>query len=154
MNFFAILNHWFHLISVVIWIGGVAFQVFIITPFLKRGDPSEVFLKNISDRFRRWAGPLLGILAVTGGINFGVRSKGYEFIPPGYISALGLKVFLVAAVASLYFFDLIRVRHEEPGPPKRDEGAPLLPGFAYTRLTLIIGVVIIFLASMLRQWKF
>ncbi|MBI3804664.1 MAG: hypothetical protein HY282_12980 [Nitrospirae bacterium] len=157
MNFFAVLNHWLHLISVVIWIGGTAFQVFVAAPFLKTGDPSYTFLKNVSKRFRHIVGPLLLVLVVTGGINFGFRRAGYDILPPGYISALGVKVFLVAIIASLYFFDLIRARQEEEPQQKfqpRSEEGPALPGFAYTRLTLIIGLVIIFLASMLRQWKF
>lgn len=154
MNFFAVLNHWLHLISVVIWVGGAAFQVFVAAPLLKTGDPSYDFLKGLYSRFRRIVGPLIFILVVTGIINFGVRSKGYEFVPPGYISALGVKVFLFAAIASLYFFGVLRSRYKEEQDEKPREDQPTLPGFAYTRLTLIIGLIIIFLASMLRQWKF
>jgi len=153
MNFFAVLNHWLHLISVVIWIGGTAFQVFVAAPLLKTGDPSYDFLRGINKRFRRIVGPILFILVVTGGINFGVRSKGYEFVPPGYISALGVKVFLFAAIASFYFFGVLRSRYKDEEEKPR-ENQPTLPEFVYTRLTLIIGLIIIFLASMLRQWKF
>ncbi len=154
MNFFAVLNHWLHLISVVIWIGGVAFQVFVAAPLLKTGDPSYSFLKEISNRFRRIVGPLIFVLVVTGGINFGFRRRGYEFVPPGYISALGVKVLLVSIIASFYFFELIGSRQEEDPRERTGGEQPVLPGFAYTRLTLIIGLIIIFLASMLRQWKF
>ncbi|TAK06033.1 MAG: hypothetical protein EPO39_09825 [Candidatus Manganitrophaceae bacterium] len=154
MNFFAVLNHWLHLISVVVWIGGTAFQVFVEAPLLKTGDPSYHFLKNISKRFRRIVGPLILLLVVTGGINFGFRRRGYEFVPPGYISALGVKVFLVAIIASLYFFELLGAREEEDPRERTGGEQPILPGFTYTRLTLIIGLIIIFLASMLRQWKF
>jgi len=31
-----ILNHWLHLISAVIWIGGLAFLVMAVTPGLKK----------------------------------------------------------------------------------------------------------------------
>lgn len=157
MNFFAVLNHWLHLISVVIWIGGTAFQVFVAAPLLKTGDPSYTFLRNLSKRFRHIVGPLILVLVVTGGINLGVRRAGYEFIPPGYISALGVKVFLVTLVVSLYVFDWLRARQEDESSERPRTGSgeeSALPGFAYTRLTLIIGLIIIFLASMLRQWKF
>lgn len=154
MNFYAVLNHWLHLISVIIWIGGSAFQVFVAAPLLKTGDPSYDFLKGINKRFRRIVGPLLLILVVTGGINFGVRSKGHEFVPPGYISALGVKVFLFAALASLYFFGVLRSRYKDEEEERPREDQPTLPEFVQTRLTLIIGLIIIFLASMLRQWKF
>jgi putative copper export protein len=154
MNFFAVLNHWLHLISVVIWVGGAAFQVFVAAPLLKTGDPSYNFLKGINKRFRRIVGPLLFILVVTGGINFGVRSKGYEFVPSGYISALGVKVFLFVAIASLYFFGVLRSRYKDEEEEEPRGNQPTLPEFVSTRLTLIIGLIIIFLASMLRQWKF
>ena len=154
MNFFAVLNHWLHLVSVVIWIGGVAFQVFVAAPLLKTGDPSYDFLKSLSSRFRRIVAPLIFILVITGGINFGFRRKGYEFLPPGYISALGVKIFLVSVVASLYFFELLGSRQDEDPRERTGGEQPTLPGFFYTRLILIIGLIIIFLASMLRQWKF
>lgn len=31
-----IINHWFHLLSAVIWIGGLAFLVMAVTPGLKQ----------------------------------------------------------------------------------------------------------------------
>ncbi len=153
MNFFAVLNHWLHLVSVVLWIGGVAFQIFISAPLLKPGDPSLTYLTNLSSRFRQMVGPLLLILVITGGINLGLRRSGYESVPAGYISALGVKVFLVSAVASMYIFDLIRKRSEETEKRSKEDQPPF-PGYAFAKLTLIIGLIIIFLASMLRQWKF
>lgn len=154
MNFFAVLNHWLHLVSVVLWIGGVAFQIFISAPLLKPGDPSQTYLISLSNRFRQMVGPLLLLLVITGGINLGFRRSGYESVPAGYISALGVKVFLVSAVASMYIFDLIRKRSDDETDKRLKEEPPPFPGYTFTKLTLIIGLIIIFLASMLRQWKF
>lgn len=154
MNFFAVLNHWLHLVSVVLWVGGVAFQIFISAPVLKPDDPSQDYLTRISDRFRQMVGPLLLLLVITGGINLGFRRSGYESVPPGYISALGVKVFLVSAVASMYIFGVIRTRATEEAEKKTKEEKPPFPDYTFTKLTLIIGLIIIFLASMLRQWKF
>lgn len=154
MNFFAVLNHYIHLTSVVLWIGGLAFQVFIIAPLLKRGDPSYPFLKKISKRFRYMVAPILLILVVTGGVNFHFRRAGYEFVPPGYISAIGVKVFLFAAAASLYFSGLLRSRREEEAKEESSGADPSPPGFVFTKLTLVIGLIILFLAAMLRHWKF
>lgn len=153
MRLFPVLNHWLHLTSVVLWIGGAAFQIFIMAPLLESGDPSYPFLKKISKRFRLLVGPLILVLVVTGGINIHFRRAGYEELPTGYISALGVKVFLVSIVASLYFFDLLQFRQEEkaPSPSGAD---PKLPGFIFTKLILVIGFVMIFLSAMLRHWKF
>lgn len=132
----------------ILWIGGLAFLIFIVSPLLKTGDPAYSYLKDISDRFRNLISPLLLILVITGGINFGIRRAGQESVPPGYISALGTKVLLVAIIASLHFMGHLAGRmrlSEKPTNP---------PRFILPKLTLVIGIVIIFLASMLRQWKF
>ncbi|MFQ5780939.1 MAG: hypothetical protein ACE5J1_00105 [Nitrospiria bacterium] len=158
MNFFAVLNHWLHLISVILWIGGAAFQVAILSPYLKVKDPSSDFLNKITTRYRHMVILLLFILVVTGGINFGFRRVGHDEIPPGYISALGVKVFLVVAMASMPLFQLVRSQHDEEADEKATDrfsnNPGTLPGYTFAKLTLIIGVVIIFLASMLRQWRF
>jgi hypothetical protein len=51
---------------------------------------------------------------------------------------------------------LIRKRsaEEEIEKKSKEDQPPPFPGYAFTKLTLIIGLVIIFLAAMLRQWKF
>jgi putative copper export protein len=153
LRFFPVFNHWLHLASVVFWIGGLAFQVFILSPFLQRGNPTYAFLEKISKRFRLVVGPLLLVLVVTGGINFHFRWEGYnEDLPAGYISALGVKVFLLATAASLYFFGLLKSDPEEKERGEK-EAEPAIPDLIYAKLTLAIGVVMIFLAAMLRQWK-
>lgn len=151
MHFFAVVNHWLHLASVIFWMGGVAFQLVVISPFLKSDHPPPAYLTILANRFLKFISPILFILVVTGGINLGVRRAGHEEIPPGYISALGFKVLLVAAVASIHFFSFIRSRYDDSS---RDENIPILPMAAYAKWTLAIGVIIIFIASMLRQWRF
>ena len=154
MNPLAIVNHWLHLISVIFWIGGTAFQVFVLAPLIKRNDPSWETLSAVSKRFRRLSLIALIVLVVTGGINLGVRRTGHEFIPPGYVSALAIKVFLIVGMSSFLLFDLIRPKsHMEENNPQ-GEDAPAFPGHGFAKLTLAIGVIVIFLASMLRQWRF
>src|SRR5262249_58805245 len=68
-----IVNHWFHLLSAVIWIGGLAFLVMAVTPGLRKAVTKEQ-IKPITDVFyqhyKRVAGGLLVILLFLGGINF------------------------------------------------------------------------------------
>ncbi len=152
MSFFVVLNHWLHLISAVLWIGGIAFQVFISAPFLRRSHPA--YIQDLAQRFRYIVSPLIFILVVTGGINFGVRRGNLEAMPTGYISALGTKVLLVAVVASLHFIAQVlpvsRANAIQEGPVE----ASSVPGLTLTKLTLAIGFIIIFLAAMLRHWRF
>ncbi|HIE64719.1 MAG: CopD family protein [Nitrospira sp.] len=153
MKLFAVFNHWLHLFCVVLWLGGAGFQVFIMAPLLAAKDVSNEVYVKISKRYQRMVILLLFILMITGGINFGVRRAGIDEIPPGYISALGVKVFLVCAMAAIPLFQLVRSRDDEE--IKRDETSNgNLPGYTFTKVTLIVGVVVIFIAAMLRQWKF
>lgn len=154
MNAFAIVNHWLHLISVVFWIGGTAFQVFVLAPLMKARDPSWNTLVKVSKRFRQLSLISLLTLVVTGGINLGTRRAGHEVIPPGYVSALAVKVFLIVAMSSFLVFDLIRPASQSQEPDQNDEDRPAFPGHGFAKLTLAVGVIVIFLASMLRQWKF
>ena len=86
------------------------------------------------------------ILVVTGGMNFGFRIKGYEEIPPRYVSALAVKVFLIVAMGSALVFGFIRREDEDK--------QRLSPSLRHAKISLVFGVLIVFIAAMLRQWKF
>jgi len=150
MNFAATVNHFVHLSCVVFWMGGVAFQFFILSPSLKSYRPPPYYLITLSNRFQKVIGPVIFVLIVTGGMNIGFRRAGHEAFPPGYISALGFKVFLVAAMASIHFFGIIRSQKNDS--PEENRGS--LPRESYVKWTFVLGTIIIFIASMLRQWTF
>ena len=46
-----IVNHWLHLMSAVIWIGGLAFLVMAVGPGLKEGSVPKEYIRPISDAF-------------------------------------------------------------------------------------------------------
>ncbi len=154
MNFTAVLNHWLHLISAVIWIGGAAYQVFVLAPLLKSGDVPQPTLLATVKRFRRLSLVALITLVTTGGINLGIRRAGHEFIPPGYVSALGVKIFLVVIISSGLIFGFVRATQLEEESRQNQEEGVVLPSFSFTKMTLVLGVIIVFIAAMLRQWKF
>ena len=58
-----ILVHWLHLLSAVVWIGGLAFLVMAVTPGLKTAVPKEL-IKPISDVFYRHYKRVVGMLVV------------------------------------------------------------------------------------------
>ena len=151
MSIFATINHWLHLTAVVFWLGGVAFQVLVFAPILKTRALPASFVEPLLNRFRVMVGPLVLILIVTGGINFGIRRSGGE-MPVAYIVALGVKVFLVATVASIHFF--MGLTPYDPDTAASDERTSrVLPNFTFNQVTLIIGLAIIFIAAMLRHFK-
>jgi putative copper export protein len=132
--------------------GGLAFQILIIAPFLKSDNAPYEYLLKISDRFQKYISPLLLILIVTGGVNLGTRRAGHEEIPTGYISLFAYKALLVAVVISIHFFSFVRSKVDDPANPNHE--AQLRSRFRFAKWTFSIGIIIIFIASMLRQWKF
>lgn len=146
MDLKATIIHWLHLVGAIFWIGGNAYQVFILMPFLKQGKPPREILQKMSKRFIVISSVLLVILVVTGGLNFSFRAAGVEEIPPGYVSALAIKVFLLVAMASILVFGFIRPVDEEEDTP--------VPSMRYPKVSLAFGVIIVFIAAMLRQWHF
>jgi len=150
MRLAASVNHWLHLLSVIFWIGGMAFQVLIIGPFVKSDHPPPAYLVILANRFQKFISPLLFILIVTGGINLGFRRIDSGALPPDYLKAFGLKIFLVAAAISIHFFGFIRSGTEGV----ENQTGTELPRQGYAQWTLLLGVVIIFIASILRQWRF
>jgi hypothetical protein len=163
MRFFPVVNHWIHLISAVLWVGGLAFQVFVFFPALqKKKLLSAGVAQAIAGRFRLIVGPLIFLLIVTGGINIHSRRLAAkalspncgtdgqpECIPTGYFSALSLKLLFVVGIVSIYLFDvMVSRRREEPKEVPLDGVPPS------TRISLILGLLAIFMAAMLRHWRF
>jgi len=150
MNLFAALNHWIHLSSVIFWMGGVLFQLFIVAPFLKTDLPPPGYLIALSNRFQKVISPIILILIITGGLNIGLRRAGHEALPPGYVSALGVKILLVAGVASIHLFSMIHLQKND----LPDRTLKTLPGQPYIGWTFVLGIIIIFIAAILRHWAF
>jgi uncharacterized membrane protein len=162
LTFFPVINHWLHLMSAVIWVGGLAFQVFVFFPSRRKDAIPEAVLKSIANRFRMIVGPLIMILIVTGGINLhnrrltamalspGCGTDGKpECIPAGYTTALSLKLLFVVGIISIYLFDVMVSRREGEPRESPPDGIPTV-----TRISLILGLLTIFMAAMLRHWRF
>ena len=73
-----ILVHWLHLLSAVIWIGGLAFIVMAVTPGLRTSVPKE-YVQIISETFylqyKKVVGVILVVALFTGGVNLHYVSK-------------------------------------------------------------------------------
>ena len=150
MNLFATVNHGIHLACVIFWIGGLAFQLVIMAPFVRSDTPPPAYLVTLSRRFSRFVGPVILILMVTGGVNIGARRAGHDTFPQDYTIILGIKVLLVALVAALHFFGMLQFRRDEDS----HSSIPTSSQWSYAKLSFLLGIVIIFIASMLRHWQF
>ena len=153
-----IVNHWLHLMSAILWIGSLGFLMMAVIPALRKSVPSEYFkpLANaIYQRYQKIVGGLMLIILVTGGINIVYINRlmktnnGEGFTNP-YIIALGIKLFFVMCLMTLFLYNIIfppdpgektKAGEEEPDP----EGVPFLrPAFWF-------GIFIVLMAATLKH---
>jgi len=149
MNLSAVIAHWFHLMSAIIWIGAAAYQVFVLGPMIKTGDLPKSIVSSLAKRYRYVSLTALLILVITGGINLKTRRLGFDVVPGGYISALTVKIFIAVAMASALIFGMIRSSGKYDDDSEVEDGPP---NFGANKVTLAMGAIVIFLAAMLRQW--
>ena len=150
-----ILNHWLHLLSAVIWIGGLAFLVMAVTPGLKKAVAKEQ-IKPITDIFyqhyKKVAGILLLVLLFTGGINLHYVNQvltsqtgtGMQHHAK-YLTVFFIKLFLVLCLLTLFLYTVIFKSDDEAEEGETYEAIP------YQRAALWIGFFIILCAAAMKH---
>jgi len=97
---------WLHIVAAIVWIGGMAFLVLVVVPWLRGGGRAQAgtLLRDTGRRFRTIGWVCLGVLAVTGTFNLAMRGVGLgSFTEPAWLaSAFGRTV-----VAKLTLFVLM-----------------------------------------------
>jgi len=151
-----IINHWIHLASAVVWIGGLAFLVIAVTPGLKKVVAKEQ-IKPITDAFYRHykkvAGILLVVLLFTGGINFHyvnqlITSQTGSGIQhhAKYLTVFFVKLFLVLCLLTLFLYTVVFKSDEvEEGEEESYEAIP------FQQVGLWIGFFILLCASAMKH---
>jgi uncharacterized membrane protein len=151
-----IVNHWLHLVSAVIWIGGIAFLVMAVTPGLKKAVAKEQ-IKPITDAFyqhyKKVAGVLLVVLLFTGGINLHYVNQlitlqtgsGVQHHAQ-YLTVFFIKLFLVLCLLTLFLYTVVFKSDDvEEGEEESYEAIP------FQRAALWIGLLIILCASAMKH---
>ncbi|MEW6542952.1 MAG: hypothetical protein AB1411_04995 [Nitrospirota bacterium] len=156
-----IVNHWLHLMSAVIWIGGLAFLVMAVTPGLKAAVPRE-YVKPIADvfyrQYKKVVGILLAVILFTGGINLHyvnqlLISQTGDGIPlhAKYLTIFFVKLLLVLGILTLYLYTVI-FRTEATGEETEEEKEEQLnEPIPFQRVALWMGVLIILCAAALKH---
>lgn len=149
-----IINHWFHLISAVIWIGGLAFLVMAVTPGLRKAVPEEQ-IKPITDVFyqhyKKVAGTLLVVLLFTGGINLhyvnqvltSQTGSGVQHHAK-YLIIFFIKLSLVLALLTLFLYTVIFKSDDQ-------EEGEIYEAIPFQRAALWIGFFIILCAAAMKH---
>ena len=155
-QFFAIINHWVHLMSAVIWIGGLAFLVMSVTPALRKVVPKEYLrpvLDAISTRYRKIVGVLMAVILMTGGINLHFISQmmlsqtgsGISNNPK-YLTILFIKLTLVLGIVTLFLYTFIF--KSEPATEDTEEELEAVP---FQRVAFWMGILIILCAAAMKH---
>lgn len=98
-----------HILAATIWIGGIAFLVLVVVPWLRSGSrvAAGAFLRETGLRFRNVGWTCFGVLIVTGTFNLWYRGvRPWHFIDPAWLrssfgSAIALKLAVFAAVLGI-----------------------------------------------------
>ena len=152
-----ILVHWFHLLSAVVWIGGLAYLVMAVTPGLKTAVPREL-VRPISEAFyghyKRAVGVLLVVILFTGGMNLHYVSQAMVMATgegvghhAKYLTVFFIKLTLVLGVLTIFLYSIIFKNEPTEG---EDEEAAYEP-VPFQRVALWIGVFIILCASAMKH---
>ena len=151
-----IVNHWFHLLSAIIWIGGLAFLVMAVTPGLQKAVPKDQ-IKSITDIFyqhyKKVAGILLLVLLFTGGVNLHyvnqvlVSQTGASVQHhPKYLIIFMIKLLLVLGLLTLFLYTVIFRSEEEDAD--EEESYEAIP---FQRAALWMGFFIILCAAAMKH---
>ncbi len=156
-----ILVHWLHLLSAVVWIGGLAFLVMAVTPCLKNAVPKQ-FIRPISETFyqqyKRVIGILLVVILFTGGVNLHYVSEGMvmqsgESVAhhAKYLTVFFIKLFLVLGILTIFLYTIIFKNEPTGGETSEELEEMAIEPVPFQRVALWMGVFIILCAAAMKH---
>lgn len=159
-----IFVHWLHLLSAIIWIGGLAFLVMAVTPGLKTSVPKE-FVRPITEAFysqyKRVVGVILIVILFTGGINLHYVSRAMEVQTgvgvashPKYLTIFFIKLGLVLGILTIYLYTII-FKNEPTGEETDEEREQMaFEPIPFQRGALWMGIFIVLCAAAMKHMHF
>lgn len=97
---------WLHILAATIWVGGIAFLVLVVVPWLRGADRNlaATMLSAAGRRFRNIGWVCFAVFAVTGSFSLWMRGvRLTSFVQPEWLSS----PFGTAVIAKLVLFTLI-----------------------------------------------
>lgn len=155
-----VLILWIHLMSAMVWIGGMTFLTLIAVPSLKKLASPEmqaILYKDIGRRFKLVGWICIFVLILTGPINIYHHVTSHHMIDDGednfhsiFVLKLGL-VLIMILLSLIHDFVLGPLLGEKiregPAPPKFLK--LIVPWMA--RINLILGLIVVYLGLTLAQ---
>ena len=141
----ALLILWLHLLSAVVWVGGLVYQTHVLLPAARRGGAAAVADMLQRGRLVTWTAVALSVL--TGFYNVTRLGPLDRVMESGAALTLALKFMLVlAAVAIAGQRDFAQVPRLARALGHGDDPRPALSAIAWMdRIVLLLAAVIVFL---------
>jgi putative copper resistance protein D len=151
---------WIHVLSAVIWIGGMAFISLALVPALKRGsglsgDPSDRsrLLSSVTNRFNKISWSATALLLATGTLNVVHRHGEWSASAVRLLSVKLSLILLMVILSGLHDFVLgPRLgRLERDAASNRSVGSlrRIVPWLA--RFNLILALAVVYLAVLIAR---
>ncbi len=161
-----IVNHWLHLLAAVLWIGGLAFLVLVVTPGLQQAVPREQ-VKPIADalyrHYKKVIGIALTVILFTGGMNLHYVNKlmvgqlgemGGVAHNAKYLTILFIKLTLVLVVLTLFLYTIVFTTNRTGDEDEFEQDEQFREPVPFQRLGLILGAIILLCAAGLKYLHF
>jgi putative copper export protein len=153
----ALVPTWLHVLGVVVWVGGLAWQAHVLAPLARRGE-ARLFATAAS-RARPVTWVAVSVVALTGFYNVTRLGPLEQVMQSGAGLALAGKFMLVLAAVALAaqrdFAHVPRlVRATTPAASDAEDPAPILRTIAWLdRITLVLAVAITYLGLFVSRGK-
>jgi putative copper export protein len=111
MHALYLLSVYLHVLCAIVWIGGIAFLVLVVVPWLRAGgrETASTFLRETGLRFRSIGWACFAVLALTGTFNLWMRNVRFssfadpEWLASSFGKTIVTKLSVFAAVLATSF---------------------------------------------------
>ncbi|MFO0774767.1 MAG: hypothetical protein U0172_08895 [Nitrospiraceae bacterium] len=161
-----ILNHWLHLLAAIVWIGGLAFLVLVVTPGLQQSVARE-HVKPIGDalyrHYKKIIGIALTVILFTGGMNLHyinnmmvgqLGEMGGVAHNAKYLTILFIKLTLVLVVLTLFLYTIVFTTDRTGDEDELEQLDQFHEPIPFQRLGFLLGALIILCAAGLKYLHF
>lgn len=138
-----LINHWLHLSSASLLIGGMVFLVVILRPVLGRNysiSGIDTIADQIHNRFRAYVGIIIGVIIITGIIN-SLTGMGKDF-SSGYVIVIRIKVLLAICLFIIYGVNAFLIKDRKGG--EEESCSCVIAPPIYKRVLQVTALVLVF----------
>ena len=147
LNKFVLVNHWLHLSTACLLIGGMVFLVVVLRPVLVRSpnvSGVSTLADQIHERFRKYVGILICVIIFSGGVNFlgSVIDQSMVNASGMYVTVMRIKVVMAVCLFIIYSINVFFVK--EPKANNDENCSCVMRPPIYKRVLQITALVLVF----------